>query len=184
MQDRVQTIDLSRLRLGAVLALAAAAVFVAWLLLRNEDKPAAAPAKTVVSATVNDLKALPGSVGHPVYWAGPRRGYTYELTRTREGNVYIRYLPPNVELNDKRPDFLTIGTYPYPDSFETARNQAKRRGAFSRSIAGGGITYSMAARPTSVYFAYPRLDYLFEVYDPAPRRARQLVLSGRVRPID
>jgi hypothetical protein len=34
-----------------------------------------------------------------------------------------------------------------------------------------------------VYFAYPRLDYLYEVYDPAPQRARRLVLSGRVRPI-
>jgi hypothetical protein len=184
VQERVETIDgLGRLRLGAVLALAAAGVFVAWFLLSNRKDEAATPTKTVVAASASDLKALPRSVGHPVYWASTKRGFTYELTQTPQGNVYIRYLPPDVQLNDKRPDFLTVGTYPYPNAFGITRNQAKRRGAFRRPIAGGGIAYSSAAKPTSVYFAYPGLDYLYEVYDPAPRRARSLLLSGRVRPI-
>jgi hypothetical protein len=182
-EDTAQIIDgIGRLRLGAVLALSAAAVFVGWLLIKQGDDDSQ-PGKTVESASVSDLRALPAEVGHPVYWAGTRPGYTYELTKTREGNVYIRYLPPGVALNDRRPDFLTVGSYPYPDALATARTQSKRPGAFRRTIAGGGVAYSLRGNRKSVYFAYPRLDYLYEVYDPVPRRARKLVLSGRVRPI-
>jgi hypothetical protein len=183
-EDTAQAIDgIGRLRLGAVIALAAAAVFVAWLLLKGDDNESPAPKRTVTAASVKDLEALPASVGHPVYWAGARTGFTYELTQTREGNLYIRYLPTGVELNDKRPDFLTVGTYPYPLALATARSQARRPGAFKHTIAGHGIAYSLPKNQKSVYFAYPRLDYLYEVYDPRPLRARRLVLSGRVRPI-
>jgi hypothetical protein len=173
---------IGRLRLGAVLALSAAAVFVGWLLIKQGDDDSAPP-KTVESASVSDLRALPESVGHPVYWAGTKPGYTYELTKTREGNVYIRYLPPGVAPGDNRPDFLTVGSYPYPDALTTARTQSRRPGAFRRTIAGGGVAYSLRGNLKSVYFAYPRLDYLYEVFDPVPRRARRLVLGGRVRPI-
>ena len=101
----------------------------------------------------------------------------------REGDVYIRYLPAGIELGDKRPDFLTVGTYPYARAIATARSQAKQPGAFRRTIAGNGIAYSLPKNRKSVFFAYPRLDYLYEVYDPAPLRARRLVLSGRIRPV-
>lgn len=173
---------IGRIRLGAVLALAAAAVFVGWLLLKGDDDGSETK-KTVEAASVKDLESLPASLGHPVYWAGTKSGFTYELTKTPEGNVYIRYLPAGVGVGDKRPDFLTVGTYPYTQAIATARSQAKRQGAFSRSIAGHGIAYSLPKNQKSVYFAYPRLDYLYEVYDPTPLRARRLVLSGRVRPI-
>jgi hypothetical protein len=32
-----------------------------------------------------------------------------------------------------------------------------------------------------VYLAYPKTDYLVEVYDPSPRRAHSLALSARVQ---
>jgi hypothetical protein len=38
--------------------------------------------------------------------------------------------------------------------------------------------------PTSVYFAFPDSPYLVEVFDPSPRRARQLVRSGQVAVIE
>lgn len=170
-------------RLGAIVILAAAAAIVTWLLLKGDDEKKAAPAKTVTAASLDELRKLPTSVGHPVYWAGPKRGFTYELTRTRRGDVYIRYLPAGVAVKDKRPDFLTVGTYPYPQAIASSRSQAKRAGAFKRSIAGRGVAYSLPEKPKSVFFAYPRLDYLFEVYDPTPLRARRLVLSGRIRPV-
>lgn len=187
MEDKegtAQAVDgIGRLRLGAVLALAAAAAFVGWLLLREDRKDSPTPKTSVSAASVKELEALPASVGHPVYWAGDREGFTYELTRTRQGNLYIRYLPAGVKVNDKRPDFLTVGTYPYPRAIATARSQARQPGAFKRAIAGNGIAYSLPKNRKSVYFTYPRLDYLYEVYDPAPLRARHLVLSGRIRPI-
>jgi hypothetical protein len=174
------------LRLGAVLVLAAAAAFVGWRLLVEDDTGSTAPGNTatVSAASLGELEGLPASLGHPVYWAGARKSFTYELTETREGNIFIRYLPPGVPLEDKRPDYLTVGTYPVQEAIGAAREQARQDGAFRRSIAGNGIAYSLPNKPRSVYFTYPRLDYLYEVYDPRPLRARRLVLSGRVRPID
>jgi hypothetical protein len=169
-------------RLGAIVVLAVAAAVVTWFLVKGDDEKSP-PTKTVTAASLDELRKLPASVGHPVYWAGPRRGFTYELTRTRRGDVYIRYLPAGVALEDKRPDFLTVGTYPYAQAIANARSQAKSDGAFKRTIAGHGVAYSLPKKPKSVFFAYPRLDYLFEVYDPAPLRARRLVLSGRIRPV-
>ena len=168
-------------RLGAIVVLAAAAAVVTWLLVKGDDEKS--PATTVTAASPDDLRKLPASVGHPVYWAGPMRGVTYELTRAKKGDVYIRYLPAGVALEDKRPDFLTVGTYPYAQALSYARSQADEAGVFKRTIAGHGIAFSSKKKPESVFFAYPRLDYLFEVYDPTPLRARRLVLSGRVRPV-
>lgn len=186
VEDRAETTEraggIGPVRLGAILVLAAAAGVVTWLLLKGDDNEAV-PAKTVTAASLEELRKLPASVGHPVYWAGPKQGFTYELTRTRRGDVYIRYLPAGVAIKDERPDFLTVGTYPYAQAIASARSQTDRGGAFKRSIAGQGIAYSLPEKPKSVFFAYPRLDYLFEVYDPAPLRARRLVLSGRVRPV-
>ena len=51
-----------------------------------------------------------------MYRLGPRTGFTYELRRLPNGQVYIRYLPEHVEVGDPRPDFETIGTYPAPNA--------------------------------------------------------------------
>ena len=51
-------------------------------------------------AAVAELEAVAKSLGHPVYWAGPRKGVTYELTRTTDGKVYIRYLPRGTHVGD------------------------------------------------------------------------------------
>ena len=42
---------------------------------------------------------------------------------------------------------------------------------------------SESARPTNVYFAYPKQPYQVEVFDPKPGRALRLVLAGRVEPV-
>jgi hypothetical protein len=172
-----------RLRIGAVIAVAAALVFGVWLVLRNDDGASKGKRSEPESASVGELRDLARSAGHPVYWAGTPKGYTYELTRNAKGEIYIRYLPVGVPVGDKRPDFLAIGTYPHPGAFGTAQKAAKRPGEFVRKLPGGGLAVSGKELPGSVYLAYPGTDYLIEVYDPSPARARRLVLSGRVRPI-
>jgi hypothetical protein len=181
--EQVEGYDLHPLRLGAVLALAAAVAFFAWLLLKDDDKGSSRKGSAPVAASVKELRRLPGSVGHSVYWAGIRSGYTYELTRTGDGNVYIRYLPTGVSLGDQRPNYLTVGTYPHQNAFGTVSKAARRKGEIVRKLAGGGVAVSNKAIPRSVYIAYPGSDYLIEVYDRSPTRARRLVVSGRVRPI-
>jgi hypothetical protein len=174
-----------RVRLGAVVALAVLVGFVAWLIFRGDDNnkanaPARAPA---VGASQAQLQALQGQVGHEVYWAGRKAGYTYELTQTSQGNIFVRYLPAGVEVGDPRPNFLTVGTYPRRDAYTSLKKISTKQGSVSRQLAGGGIAVYSEQGPASVYAAYPGKGFQVEVYDPSPTRARELVLSGRVRPL-
>src|SRR5919109_549282 len=104
------------IRIGAVVALALAIAFVVWLLVRGNDnstsKPAATPTppppavtKPVrtfgpVAATVAKLRVI--ARARPVYWAGPKRGVTYELTQSSNGRTFIRYLPKGVRVGSRR----------------------------------------------------------------------------------
>ena len=180
-----------RLRIGAVLAVALVAGFVAWLLLRSDtaSKPAPHASPTPAVATVatvvptGRLRELAAVLDHPLFWAGTRPGMGYELTRTAAGNIFIRYLPANARAGDPRPAFLAIGTYPVPDAFARTRTAGKRTGAVAVGLKGGGIAVYDSARPTSVYFAYPDSKVQVEVFDPNGRTARNLVVYGRVVPI-
>jgi hypothetical protein len=160
-------------------ALAVVAGLVVWLLSRDNDDPNRAklgPARTV---SAQSLAALSATVSHPVYWAGPKRGFTYELTRTADGRIYIRYLPAGVSAGIDQP-YLTVGTYPVKNALRAVRRLAKRLGVTAKRLDGGAVVVQDTKHPTSVYLAHPGSDYQIEVYDPSPRRVLQLVLSGKV----
>jgi hypothetical protein len=126
------------------------------------------------------LLAFVQGLGQPVYWLGPSAGFTYELTRTSTGNVFVRYLPRGVHVGDKRAAFTTVGTYPYPGALAALKAVPH---ATTTKLAGGGVLVSTASDPRSVHLAYPGVDYQIEVYDPVAGRARTIALSGRVRPV-
>jgi hypothetical protein len=175
-----------RLRLGAVVAVALGAAFLVWLLAIKGDDDSGTSSKSgepVHSASVDELEALPAAVGHKVYWAGPKPKYTYELTKTNDGKIYIRYLPPGVQVGDSRPNFLTVGTYLFPNAFKAAKRGSRSGTAFKAKLPDGGIAYTRRKFPKSVFFTYPGSDYMQEVYDRSPKRARSLVTQGQVRPI-
>ncbi len=182
---------LPRLRIGAIVAVAVAAGFVAWLVVGSDSggksvpQTAASSIRPVVPKVVSParLRALASTLGYPLYWAGPRAGMRYELTRTAGGNVYIRYLPPDAGAGDRRPLFLAIGSYPVRNPFTQVKAASKRPGAVSLKLSGGGIAVYDRSRPTSVYFAYPDSKVQVEVYAPGGRTARSLVLAGRIAPI-
>jgi hypothetical protein len=144
--------------------------------------PPAASSTTVQAASLAELRALPGSVGHPVYWNGPRNGTTYELTRTPDGRVYIRYLTGGAKVGSPLPDFLTVGTYVVPNAEAAVSAAAAQPGAVRLPLKGGVAFYN-SARPTSVYFAYAGSDIQVETYDPSASVARQLVESGAIKPV-
>ena len=82
------------LRLGALVAIALAAFFVGWLVMnRGGDEVTATPGGGASAASESELRSFAESSSHPVYWAGAKDGQTYELTRTNDGRVYVRYLP-------------------------------------------------------------------------------------------
>jgi hypothetical protein len=142
--------------------------------------PTRAPAK---AASLADLKSLANGAGHAVFWAGRKRGYTYELTQTSDGSIYIRYLPPGVPVGAAGGDFLSIGSYPQSNAFATVTAAQKQSGEIITKLSGGGVAVSNPNRPQSVYFAYPGSKVLVEVYDPSPSHAKQLMTSGKVLPI-
>ena len=168
----------------AVLGLAAvvAAGVVAWLLLRGTGGGGVAvqPATLVSQAQLQQLAA---SVDHPVYWAGPKSGYSYELTTTSNGRFYVRYLPAGVKAGDTRPNFLVVGTYTQPGSYAALKRAAKRDGSVTLSIDNGGLALFSSKAPTSAYFSYPDAKYQVEVYDPSGDHARKLVVAGQIVPI-
>ena len=178
----VPVVRLPHLRLGALVAIGLAAFFVGWLVMnRGSDTPA--PATGASAASESELRTFAESVSHPVYWAGPKDGYTYELTRTTDGRVYVRYLPEGTEVGDPRSRFLTIGTYPRAGAFAELKRAARAKGAISLKLERGGLAVFSEAKPTSVYFGYPDARYQVEVYNPSPDEARRLALSGQVVPV-
>jgi len=173
-----------RVRVGAAIAVALVVAFGAWLVFRDGDGDnPQAPQPASSAASPAQLRTLPRETGHEVYWAGSRPGYTYELTRTAEGNIYIRYLPSGVAVGAREPDYLTIGSYPRAKALNGLRRLARRRGNVSFSLEGGGLGVYSDERPNSVYLAFPREPVQVEVYDPSAQRARRLAQDGRVQPI-
>jgi hypothetical protein len=173
-------LQLPHVRLGALAALGFAAFLIGWFALGN-DKPSQ-PAGAASSTSEAELRKLAASAPHPVYWAGPRAGQTYELTRTSDGRIYVRYLPEGVKAGDPRPQFLTVGTYPRANAFAELKRAANADGASSRPLPQGGLAV-VSPGSSSVYFGYPGARYQVEVYAPSAGSARQLVFGGQVVPI-
>jgi hypothetical protein len=142
----------------------------------------AAPSARPRAVSLAALQALPGSIGHPVYWAGARPGARYELTRTADGKIYLRYLPRNTPVGTAS-RFLTVGTYPLANALGVTRRLAGEASAVRLDPGGGGVAFYGKRSPTNVYLAFPGAPVQIEVYDPVPAEARRLVTSGRIVPV-
>jgi hypothetical protein len=168
-----------RARTAAVIVIALVIGVGAWLILKDDD--GSSERAEPVAASTSDVRELEGQAGHPVYWVGPREGTQYEVTHTGNGNVYIRYLPQSTPLGDERPNYLTVGSYPFQAAYATLRKSARQGGAQSGRVSGGGIYVVSRERPNSVYVAYPGSDIQIEVFSPSASQARRLVTSGKLR---
>jgi hypothetical protein len=163
-------------RAGAVIGLTVAIGLILWLTLRDNGGSSSATSATAV--TEDQIKSLAASVNHPIFWAGPRQGYTYELTRLENGTISIRYLPSGADVGSSNP-YLTVATYPFPKAYQALRNIKGNDVVFRRFPKQGIAEYSKKY-PQSVHAAYPGIDYQIEVYDPTPGTALELVMSGQL----
>ncbi|TMK38877.1 MAG: hypothetical protein E6G56_13005 [Actinobacteria bacterium] len=169
-------------------AVVAAIVLVVVLLLTSggggsKPRPTAVTRSAPVAASEAQLRALPATLGHPVYWVGPRPGNTYELTRFSDGGAWIRYLPSGVSVGAPNQTYVTVGSYPVADAYAAAQRGARRPGATTASAAKGGLLVIPPEHPQSVYVAYPGAKVLIEVYSPSPARSRKLASSTALVPL-
>ena len=132
------------LLIGAI-AVACFAAAVALLLLTtgddDNDGGKATDLEVGKPATVqeDELRAFGRAQALPVYWAGPRREREYELTRTADGRVFVRYLPEGAEAGDPRPRFLTVASYAQPNAYRYLRAQSRRRGWTGQTTGSGAL---------------------------------------------
>jgi hypothetical protein len=137
----------------------------------------------VASVSAAELKALSARLGQPIYWVGSQPNVTYELTRTSNGRIFVRYLPAGAQAG-ARARYLTVGTYPVRNAYAiTQRAATAGKGTTITRLSGGGIAVYKAKGSTHVYVAYRGSDYQIEVFSPTPGRARLLVAAESVSPV-
>jgi hypothetical protein len=171
-----------RILLGAMAAVLIVGAVIGGVVIYQNAHGSSAPSATPVGPvglSESGLRTLAAAVGQPIYWAGPRKDYLYELTRTRDRKIFIRYLPPGARVGAKGARFLIIATYPFANAFQALKNVSHGQ---ETALAGGGIALVDTTYPKSVHLAFPGVDYEIEVYDPSPARARAVAVSGDVRP--
>lgn len=170
--------------LVALLGVAVAVFLAVWLIGRGGSGQAVPKIGSGPAAvSKSQLDTLAKKTSHPVYWAGAQDGATYELTRTTDGRIYVRYLSSAGKVGDPSADYLTVGTYPQKNAFRSLQRAAGRSGAISLKLPNHGLLVFNRQTPKSVYFGYPRANYQVEVFDPSPAQARTLVLDGKIAPI-
>jgi hypothetical protein len=167
--------------LGVVLLVVLAIGFVVWwTLIRSsgETGSTASTARGAVAVSQGGLETI-ARLGHPIYWAGPKPGVTYELTQTPDGRVYVRYLPSGTQVGSPK-IYLTVATYPLAGAYAATKRVALQQGSVRLPVGDGGIAFYHRRLPTNVYVAYPASNYQIEVFDPSPAQAHALVTSGSI----
>lgn len=167
-----------RFRITALVVIALVLGIVLWLALRHSGSSSTAqlPSKAV---TQGQLASLATSLGHPIFWVGPKAGYTYELSQTSSGVVYVRYLPAGVAVGSNKP-YLTVATYPFARAYEALRAVAKGNGETAITAPHRGLGVVSSSDTNDVHLAYPGVDFQVEVFDPTPGSATTLVAGGKI----
>jgi hypothetical protein len=174
-------------RIGAVIAVAALVAFVVWLLVRGggsgSSGQSSAEPISPEAATPAHIRDLSVEIGRPIYWLGPRENNVYELQRTVQDRIYVRYLPTDASVGTNSAAYPLVGTYPVQGAYNVLNSLAKVSGEASFTAPRGAIAVYSKSLPTNIYLAYPGSNVQIEVYDPSPAQARSLVASGRVVPV-
>ena len=172
-------------RLGAVLAIAAAIAFVVWLAVGRSDSasdsPAVPEAAKVVPISDSGLRTLGGALNRPIFWAGARPDLQYELTQASDGRVWIRYLPNDAQIGEKDTPYLTVGTYPVANAFAATSRVAQQPSSTRVDVGDDAVAFYAKERPNNVYLAFKGSDYQVEVFDPDAGAAKELVASKKIK---
>jgi hypothetical protein len=88
-------LDPRRIRIGALVTLVLVIAVVLWLVFHGGGSWSTSPVPRGTKAVRISLKGLKtlARLGVLIYWVGQEPGVNYELTKTADNRVFIRYLP-------------------------------------------------------------------------------------------
>jgi hypothetical protein len=172
-------LSFGRTLVGVIVVAGFAAAIVGALSLRDHGTSFEPNVGVPTEASASELRAY-SKPSRPVYWAGAPQDEKMEVTRNARA-VYVRYLKPGAEIGDKTAGYTTIATYPVKGALSMLQRSARTAGAVSFRAPRGATALWRKSRATSVYLAWPHANYLVEIYDPSPTRARALAQSGTIR---
>lgn len=179
--DRLARLDVNTVRLCAAGLIAAAVA--AILAIKALDDATQRDRSEALVLSRSQLLARAGSLGHPVYWVGPRqRTKRYALTSKSAGQVYVRYLPSTAQAASQSPGGLVVGTYTVPDAraaLESAAGSPKRAEKLSRRNGFEMMSAPGAKHAYVVFDDQPELQV--EIFSPRPGEAEKLATSGSLR---
>jgi hypothetical protein len=176
----------------SVVAILVFAVLVGWIThnnisSKNPNKSTSVAGKLrevtpfgpeIVSA--DDVKKAVSNVGHALYWVGEKANEQLEMTITKNGSVYVRYLPLGVKVETKE-QYLTVVTFSDPSGYAHLQLSAKNVGAISAADTGGAFVVESSKNSLNAYFAYNNYPIQVEVFTTTPGKAWDLIQTGQVR---
>ncbi len=168
-----------------ILFVAALIAALAVLVLRGDDEKVSLDAGEPEVVTTSQISEVADRAKNPVYWLGERAGAELELTETDSGRFYIRYLEGGAEAGDKRPDFLTVGTYPSKNGVAEIRQAATdtKGGRLARTDNGALLLIDpSSSKSAHLAFSGPHAPQI-EVYSPLPGQALRLASRGAVEQV-
>jgi hypothetical protein len=168
----------------AAVVFAAVLVVVALLVVKDDPDSGKAVKKGIVKGVPSivsrgELRDFASRQDGPIYWAGSRTKARLELTQTKSGDVYVRYLTGKAKAGDKNPLYLTVGSYPTAHAYKQLADQKGAKGVLTADAPGGGLAIYRKGQ-LNVYMAFPGQDVIVEVYAPSAGDALELVTSGDV----
>lgn len=176
-------VEVRRIRFGLVALLVVAVV--AFLLIKViGDDDSSSDDSAPVGLSESELIASAGDFSHVAYWVGPQNGTDqYELTDTADGRIYVRYLTSGASVGSDEPNYLTVGTYAFPDAKKGLKT-AQGNNQLDSVEGANGYTVADGQSGLNVYVVFDdQPDLQVEVFSPEPGQARDLVDSGDLKPI-
>lgn len=178
------------LRWGAVGAIVAAVLVVAWLVFGGRlqgDSETSADAGAEIAEPLfgpavvdrDQLLTETAGVGHTVFWMGERRDTSLELTVGADQSVQIRYLPAGTDAGAAS-SHLTVASWPLVDPVSQVKAAAKRDGGMSEKGPDGALHVTNTDTPNNAFLGLPDSTALGEVFAPDPGVAWNMVTSDKV----
>ena len=165
--------------ISSVKVIAGIALVLAFVMPALASSSAPIPSKPT-AVTAAGLKRYAAATSEPIYWAGPQPGWRYELSRSANGRVFVRYIPPGGFAGSLSP-YRAVATYPFRGAYPAIRATLLKPGWVTIPTRAGELAGYQRSRPTNVHLAFKGEPYQEEVFAPAPNAAITLVAGGRIQ---